>query len=221
MSPAPAPAPVPPVKTTLTSITLHLDFPTRDSLTAKSHLQHIIHAANRTHDLTVVIASNAFCATADEPSEGGGSGSVGRSLTASNVLTGGKRWHALQSVLVAAYEAATNVFREQGRPLSRVNVVLEEMRGLKLCAKDGGIFERITVDAQLGSTLVSGEEEVGEANVGARDEYPVVALGGTFDHLHVGHKILLTMAAFITTKRLIVGVSGESSLVGTSHLERH
>jgi hypothetical protein len=38
--------------------------------------------------------------------------------------------------------------------------------------------------------------------------YPVVALGGTFDHLHAGHKILLSMGAWITNQRLIVGVTG-------------
>ena len=38
--------------------------------------------------------------------------------------------------------------------------------------------------------------------------YPVVALGGTFDHLHAGHKILLSMAAWIATRKVIVGITG-------------
>ncbi len=38
--------------------------------------------------------------------------------------------------------------------------------------------------------------------------YPVVALGGTFDHLHAGHKILLSMAAWITDEKVIIGVTG-------------
>jgi len=38
--------------------------------------------------------------------------------------------------------------------------------------------------------------------------YPVVALGGTFDHLHAGHKILLSMAAWIADTKIIVGVTG-------------
>ena len=38
--------------------------------------------------------------------------------------------------------------------------------------------------------------------------FPVVALGGTFDHLHAGHKILLSMAAWIAGKKVIVGVTG-------------
>ena len=40
--------------------------------------------------------------------------------------------------------------------------------------------------------------------------YPVVALGGTFDHLHAGHKILLSMAAWIASQKLIVGITGPS-----------
>jgi pantetheine-phosphate adenylyltransferase len=42
------------------------------------------------------------------------------------------------------------------------------------------------------------------------DLFPVVALGGTFDHLHAGHKILLSMAAWITAEKIIVGVTGSN-----------
>jgi pantetheine-phosphate adenylyltransferase len=38
--------------------------------------------------------------------------------------------------------------------------------------------------------------------------YPVTAMGGTFDHLHAGHKILLSMSAWITSEKLIVGMTG-------------
>ena len=38
--------------------------------------------------------------------------------------------------------------------------------------------------------------------------YDTVVLGGTFDYLHSGHKILLSMAAWFCSKRLTVGVSG-------------
>ncbi|KAG6889843.1 hypothetical protein C0995_014321 [Termitomyces sp. Mi166 len=38
---------------------------------------------------------------------------------------------------------------------------------------------------------------------------PVVALGGTFDHLHAGHKILLSMSAWITSEKIIVGVTDD------------
>lgn len=37
--------------------------------------------------------------------------------------------------------------------------------------------------------------------------YNSVVLGGTFDRLHVGHKILLSEAALRAHKRLVVGVT--------------
>lgn len=42
-----------------------------------------------------------------------------------------------------------------------------------------------------------------------RGSYPVVALGGTFDHLHAGHKILLGMAVWLASRKLIVGLTGK------------
>ncbi|KAJ9084401.1 hypothetical protein DSO57_1024831 [Entomophthora muscae] len=39
-----------------------------------------------------------------------------------------------------------------------------------------------------------------------------VALGGTFDHLHIGHKILLSVAAFAAKKSLVCGVMDPSNL---------
>lgn len=55
---------------------------------------------------------------------------------------------------------------------------------------------------------------------GTPSAYPVVALGGTFDHLHAGHKILLSMAAWITGKKLIVGVTGNSLILSFEPLSR-
>lgn len=39
-----------------------------------------------------------------------------------------------------------------------------------------------------------------------------VAVGGTFDHLHDGHKIILLLTAFCAEKRIIVGITGEELL---------
>ncbi|AOA64804.1 Putative pantetheine-phosphate adenylyltransferase [Komagataella phaffii CBS 7435] len=44
------------------------------------------------------------------------------------------------------------------------------------------------------------------------EQFRVVAVGGTFDHLHDGHKILLGISAFLSRDELIVGVTGEAML---------
>ncbi|KZS93414.1 Nucleotidylyl transferase [Sistotremastrum niveocremeum HHB9708] len=49
--------------------------------------------------------------------------------------------------------------------------------------------------------------------------YRVVALGGTYDHLHPGHKILLTMGTWLATEKLIVGVTVDSMLVKKNHAQ--
>jgi pantetheine-phosphate adenylyltransferase len=45
------------------------------------------------------------------------------------------------------------------------------------------------------------------------DSFPVVALGGTFDHLHAGHKILLSMSAWIASRKVIVGTTGTTPCI--------
>lgn len=49
--------------------------------------------------------------------------------------------------------------------------------------------------------------------------HPVVCLGGTFDHLHDGHKILLTVAGYIALEKLIVGVTGPELLKNKKYAE--
>lgn len=43
-------------------------------------------------------------------------------------------------------------------------------------------------------------------------EQNVVAVGGTFDHLHDGHKLLLTLAGYLARESLIVGITGPELL---------
>jgi len=51
----------------------------------------------------------------------------------------------------------------------------------------------------------------------APDSHAVVAVGGTFDHLHAGHKILLSMAVWLARRKIIVGVADDNLLVNKSH----
>ncbi|TKY88405.1 hypothetical protein EX895_002757 [Sporisorium graminicola] len=65
--------------------------------------------------------------------------------------------------------------------------------------------------------LQESSEAVGRDDGKGLTCYPVVALGGTFDHLHVGHKILLTMAALIADREIIVGVTDDAMLTKKSN----
>lgn len=64
-------------------------------------------------------------------------------------------------------------------------------------------------------------EDTVERIVGPKDanEFRVTALGGTFDHIHDGHKILLSIAAFITSQRLICGITCDELLQNKKYKE--
>ncbi|EMR09357.1 hypothetical protein PNEG_02308 [Pneumocystis murina B123] len=49
--------------------------------------------------------------------------------------------------------------------------------------------------------------------------YKYVAVGGTFDHLHAGHKILLTMSAWISEENVACGVSDKELLKNKKYAE--
>jgi len=37
--------------------------------------------------------------------------------------------------------------------------------------------------------------------------YPAVCLGGTFDHMHIGHRMLLSKACLLATQYVTIGVT--------------
>lgn len=50
--------------------------------------------------------------------------------------------------------------------------------------------------------------------------HEATVLGGTFDHLHNGHRVLLASAALLASRRLVVGVTGPLLLQKKAHAER-
>lgn len=107
----------------------------------------------------------------------------------------------LESLLGNLYSYSTEVFITEDRPLDTVDVVLAQVRKLPLCWD--GKKEVFVVKDHDGSAIERRDIE---------GQYQVCALGGTFDHLHAGHKILLSLATVLATRRLVVGVTGLSLL---------
>jgi pantetheine-phosphate adenylyltransferase len=66
---------------------------------------------------------------------------------------------------------------------------------------------------------ISSQEQSNTSRQGASSRFPVIALGGTFDHLHAGHKILLSVAAWLASRKLIAGVTDTSLLGSKTHPE--
>lgn len=66
------------------------------------------------------------------------------------------------------------------------------------------------------STTADTSETIGNTKIIGTSEtlgkFDVVAVGGTFDHIHDGHKILLSLAVFLTRKILIVGITDDELL---------
>lgn len=51
------------------------------------------------------------------------------------------------------------------------------------------------------------------------NKYDVVAVGGTFDRLHAGHRLLLTAATWAARKKLRIGITGDILLRNKKHKE--
>ena len=137
-----------------------------------------------------------------------------------------RHWTALDALLTALYTAAS---RASPTPLvPDTTLLLRGISGNELALFGaqtdvyfgiGGhdayldAWRRHKPDIQLhflNAEITTGVKPVSVARVvgDAHRDLQNVALGGTFDHLHAGHKILLTMAALVARSRLIIGITG-------------
>ncbi|QRV85791.1 cytidylyltransferase domain-containing protein [Ceratobasidium sp. AG-Ba] len=172
------------------------------------------HAVNQTTKrLIVVLASPEFDSTGHE------------SLVS--------KWDLVQNLLVLAYVPAAQSAQARDDPLFSTDVILvpsaskaaqqlSEEKWDAVLTLDGVLPPKELVDpSHRTATLPSTTEQADDIQAppptehanASRGSYPVTAIGGTFDYLHPGHKILLSMSAWITTSKLIVGVTDDSLLV--------
>ncbi|UZJ54920.1 hypothetical protein CBS101457_004240 [Exobasidium rhododendri] len=90
---------------------------------------------------------------------------------------------------------------------------LEEQREYFVVDEPSCALNSATLSSKAVKLPTTCAVQAGEANSDKLiPQHRVVALGGTFDHLHVGHKILLSMAALCATSKIIVGVTDDSML---------
>ncbi|CAO3665264.1 unnamed protein product [Umbelopsis vinacea] len=147
-------------------------------------------------------------------------------------------WHPLQELLSLIYVAQLKPAYDLGNPLLDAHVVFLELCGYDISLDDE--YERVYVlendkafVESLNQTRVSGPlpiqivsavadhiTTVTEPSINPdAQRFEQVAVGGTFDHIHAGHKILLAMTALLASKRLACGITGidDAMLVRKKH----
>ncbi|KAH7889630.1 hypothetical protein F5I97DRAFT_1845899 [Phlebopus sp. FC_14] len=203
---------------------------TLDSLDTPHHLGPAVAsaAAAAAQALVIVLFSKYFelPGTVDE----------GISLPAS-VTSRSEKWDDVQRLLTYIYVQATKVAQDHGKVLMDISVLLKGTNqsasvadlaaGMNMCflvEGDETLSLPNSVKSLPQAVLPSGDRGTAptvsvctQTRTHLRALYPVVALGGTFDHLHAGHKILLSMAAWITEVKLIVGLTDEKLLKNKSN----
>jgi len=200
---------------------------TLDDLSIPHHLAGVIGSATQwTHKhLTIIFLSKLF----DRPSS--------TSESQESSISHTQRWNEVQSLLTFVYVQATRVAQQLDRVLMEVDVLLKGTdETLPDDLADGAdILYRVHDDISppphpLSSirrvTSLFGDKKIpsnhpisSSPHPDAPPLYPVVVLGGTFDHLHAGHKILLSMAAWIASEKIIVGVTDDVLLTKKSNKE--
>lgn len=69
-----------------------------------------------------------------------------------------------------------------------------------------------SVDESQGPVKKAKLDESKEGESEGLRRYDRVVIGGTFDHIHTGHKILVGIAALLARKQLVTGLSSKYSI---------
>ncbi|KAI8989700.1 Nucleotidylyl transferase [Trametes punicea] len=169
-----------------------------------------------------------------------GAGTADTSSSSSSSSPGISRtanWDDVQRLLTFVYVQATKVAQDMGNILLDIDVLLRGTaepfpeQVVRQAERIFSVLPHNTALPVLPASLQERHEEIialepddhplhtsprspppPPADPSLPPLYPVVALGGTFDHLHAGHKILLGMGAWIASEKLIVGITDDALL---------
>ncbi|KAI8331456.1 hypothetical protein BD560DRAFT_415709 [Blakeslea trispora] len=140
-------------------------------------------------------------------------------------------WETVQAFLGTVYVIQLQASYAKGKPLFDCNVVFQDICGYNILSepwinticiqqKSDIHSNHQTILLQLdASKEVKGfvvKEHTGPIEPIA---FQRVAVGGTFDHLHAGHRILLTMTAILAQTSMVVGVTDDCMLTKKAHKE--
>ncbi|KAE9409475.1 Nucleotidylyl transferase [Gymnopus androsaceus JB14] len=143
-------------------------------------------------------------------------------------------WKDVQRLLTFVYVQATKVAQDMDKIIMQIDVLLKSVDDpLPECIGECDMLYRISGDLvpiSLPLPLLSiphhwvsvdidsaSDPAVTPPEAEVTHPLSVVALGGTFDHLHPGHKILLSIAAWLANQKVIVGVSDHALLSSKSN----
>ncbi|KAI8978545.1 hypothetical protein BDB01DRAFT_799154 [Pilobolus umbonatus] len=149
-------------------------------------------------------------------------------------------WDKIQAFLGTLYVIQTSTCYREGKPLLNCDILFQDICGYSIpmetsidsvCCLDKDISrwkgwneERKKRGlAPLKRYAVTGNNQTRYNPIMERKgpvqphAFKRVAVGGTFDQLHAGHKILLTMTALLTQSSMVVGVTDDCMLLKKKH----